>query len=78
MRRVDAYPDTDGYGNSDIYANGYTYGNVHSDSNGYGYIYANSNGYRYVYSYANPDWDSGCLPTDAGLLEKSSQRLASE
>ena len=45
----------------------------------YGYSHRYSNTYSYSDSNTNTYTDSsGCLPTDAGFLEKSSQCLASE
>jgi hypothetical protein len=52
-------------GDSDSHCHGYSY------CHGYGYGYGDSYSYTYTDS-------SGCLPAVAGLLEKSSQCLASE
>jgi hypothetical protein len=78
VRRGDADAYTNGYLHAnfdaygDIYA--YRYGNSYVHANSYGYGY----GYTYSYGYSNTYGDSGCLPTNAGLLEESSQCLASE
>ena len=62
------YVYSDDYAHSDIYAYSDLY--AYSDSDVHAHAYGDI--YAYAYAYANAYWDSGCLPTDAGLLEKSS------
>jgi hypothetical protein len=78
----DVYSDGDSY----LYANGhshvYSYGNGDINSNRYCDCNCNcnvdSNGNSYSNTNTHSDSDAYCLPTWAGVLEKSFQCLASE
>jgi hypothetical protein len=83
VRCGDAYANTNCYlyANFDAYSDIYTYCYGNSYVHTYTYTYSHSYGYGYAhtYCYSNTYCDSiRCLPTNAGLLEKSFECLASE